>query len=348
MSKKEKEKKLKEKLLKAIIEESIDQVLREEESLLGGFLSPFTDVMRSAAWGVESLGAKTTNAIKSTFDELRGLMIPGVEYDWEKFKNDEKALMGNIDAKYQDIIQKNIEALKNSDLPLFMFALDPTSTISYKIAPKAPSAALALAEPIVGAVSPKAGAAVGRWKNWWTKAAKNFSLGSGKAATVSGDGSYDMSADVALGSIGEGKIVEQQTPQQPQPTTQKQPPNLNQLFQNPDFVKAMNSSPITKQMRQGALDALVKRIEAVMKADSLQTMQKIVGPELASKIQTTIDKQDKTISKEEQAKLDQASMKEIQNVFKAVYLKQLNDLSQKLPNAKNDILNTIKRISALK
>jgi hypothetical protein len=339
-----------------IIDESISEVLREEESLLGGFLSPFTDVMRSAAWGIESLGAKTTNAIKSTFDELRGVMIPGVEYDWEKFKNDEKAMMGGIDAKYQDIIRKNMDALKNSDLPLFMFALDPTATISYKIAPKAPGAALALAEPIVGAVSPKAGAAVGRWKNWMNKTAQNFSLGGGKAATVSGDGSYDMSADVALGSLGEATVNEQQAPQpqgQPQQNqTQQKPqqpkPDLKQLLQNPDFIKAMNTSPVTKKMRQNALNLLAQRIQAVLNADSLQQMQKVVGPELANKIQGIIDKQDKTISKEEQAKLDQVSMKEVQNIYKAFYLKQLKDLSEKLPNAKNDILNTINQLSALK
>lgn len=331
-----------------LIEQTVNDVLSEEESLLGGFLSPFSDVLRSAAWGVESLGAKTTSAIKSTFDELRGVMIPGVEYDWEQFKNDDKALMDGIDGKYQDILQKNINALKNSDLPLFMFALDPTSTIAYKIGPKAPGAALALAEPVVGAVSPKAGAAVGRWKNWWNKAGKDFSLGGGKAATVSGDGWYDGSADIGYGGMGEGKVYEQQA-QQPQPQPQKkQPPNINTLLQNQEFLKAMNSSPITKRLRANALNGVYNRIKAVTQADTLQQMQGIVGTELASKIQQIIDKQDKTISKEEQAKLDQASMKEVQDIFKAFYLKQLKDMSDKLPNAKNDILNMINRISALK
>lgn len=335
-----------------LIEETVSEVIAEEESLLGGFLSPFSDVLRSAAWGVESLGAKTTSAIKSTFDELRGVMIPGVEYDWEQFKNDDKAMMDGIDAKYQDILQKNIEALKNSDLPLFMFALDPTATIAYKIGPKAPGAALALAEPVVGAVSPKAGAAVGRWKNWWNKAGKDFSLGGGKATTVSGDGWYDGSADIGYGGMGEGKVYEQhaQPPQQPQqPQTQKkQPPNINTLLQNQEFLKAMNSSPITKRLRANALNGVYKRVNAVMQADTLQQMQGIVGSELAAKIQQIIDKQDKTISKEEQAKLDQASMKQVQDIFKAFYLKQLKDMSEKLPNAKNDILNMINRISALK
>lgn len=351
-----------------LLREYLDEVLNEE-GLLSGFLSPFSDVLKTAAWGAEKLGNSARNAITSTFKEIPSVLIPGLKYDWEQVKKNEKELMKGIDAKYQDVLTKNTEALKNSDLSLFMFALDPASTIAHKLSPKVPAVALSLAEPLVSAVSPKAGATVGRWKDWAHKAGQNVSLGGGTAAKVSG-GDWDPAMSGGeWGGLGEQAQpqaqpqAQQQAQQQPQGQQRgqqqsqqqsqqqqkpKPPPDVSKILKNKQILNALENSPLTKQMRQNALNSIIQRVQKVMKADSFDQMNQIVGAEMTSKIRNLVEKQKGQVSDEEFKKLEQSAIVQAQQVVKNFYVKQLQDVANQLPNAKNDILNVVSKLKQMK
>lgn len=333
-----------------LIREYLEEVLTEE-GLLQGFLSPFSDVLKTAAWGVEKLGNKAREAVTSTFKEIPAVLVPGLELTWKQMNNNEKELMAGIDAKYQDVLTKNTNALRNSDLPLFMFALDPASTIAHKLSPKLPAAALSLAEPLVSAVSPKAGATVGRWKNWATKAAQNVSLGGGRAAKVSG-GDWDPAMSGGewggLGEQAQPQVQQQNQQNQQHPKQPAPPPDVSKIIKNKQVLTALENSPLTKQMRQNALNSVLKRVQNVMKADSFDQLSQLVGNEMVSKLRNLVAKQKGKVTDEELKKLEQAAVTQAQQVMRNFYIKQLQDYANQLPNAKNDILNVISKLQQMK
>ena len=88
------------KLLEVYIKHIID------ESLKSTFIDPFTDIVKTAAYGIEDVSARTQTLFKTIVKGLPTLFVPFLDYDYKSFREEEKANLEKIKSKYADVLDK--------------------------------------------------------------------------------------------------------------------------------------------------------------------------------------------------------------------------------------------------
>lgn len=126
------------------------------------FFDPLADIAKTAVWGIERISANIRLLIpgfaKILFFGLipwsEGL-LPGshfmpISYVFNQFRKKEEQLLHKIDNKYKDVLQRNIEALKNNDVWGLALLLNPNMLIGEKLIEHAPDTVYFIINTIAG------------------------------------------------------------------------------------------------------------------------------------------------------------------------------------------------------
>lgn len=267
---------LKEFVLGVVKKEEVS--LNEGMNLYQIWVQPFVDVLDTAKHGAARIVAKTASEIKTLSKQFVMFLMPYVPglFDAKSMsrirKEDEaklKQTMSAIDQKYGDAINRNWDALVNSDLWGLFFLSNPSLALAQRATMFAPAVTLDLLYALSGGNERVSSA-----RQWYTKVTtgnqkKSIEL----PAADPYSGGYG-----AYGNFDDGGLYEQQQPaQQAAPQAAKQPDPqtvIKNLLKDPQVRASIEQSPMTQVMRQAAVDSIVKNTQDLLDFDFNTVKQK--------------------------------------------------------------------------
>ena len=349
-------------LLEALIREAVETALVEsvaDATVYKAFIEPFTDIFKTAQHGVEKIMATTISELGTLAKGVAFTLIPFIKPDAGSIgamaRQDRERLLGklgNIDNKFQDVIQRNWHAFNNPDMMSALFLMHPQLFIGGKLALQAPELALQVLSSLT-AGSPAVERILKGYQEMRAgpggRAAQAWGSTSSWDTSMGGPGGYSDYAD--YGMFEEQQQVQQPpTPQQPQqqqqqpqqPARPKQDPKkwasaqIKALLANPQVRQQIAKSPVTKAMQGEAVNQVVNAAKKFLGGLTMQTVKAKAG----QKYHEAVEQFKKKLPPEEQKrdfendpKFQQAVLKNIKDAMKPAFIAQLQSLIKANPAA---------------
>lgn len=285
------------------------------------FFDPVKDIAKTATYASKYMATKVKNAAGSILSGLVAGLIPytdkdgklGVSRAFNFFNQKEVKELGALDSQYGKYLQNNIEALKNSDVIGLAFLLNPKIILASKLLTTAPGVSLGLLDIITG----------GEASNLVKSAARHVTYDTHK---------YTNENQEATGEVtGNANDLSK---------------SLANLAKNDEFQKKLINSPVAKKMQADAAKLILQRVTPILKSTTIDQLTTVTGKD----IRATLDQmasQGKIAPQERQA-FEQEFIRQFKEMVKQQYIKALESMSQKLPEAANAIQNIINQILAIK
>lgn len=376
-------KKLLENLIRAMVQEELifEQLDYKSNVVYKAFLEPFSDVLQTAAHGVETVSARILGETKLLAKQLAFLFLPFLNPDAGSISNmtaQERqkiaSKLSSIDGKFKDVLDRNWQAFNNPDVWGTFFLLYPQAAITQKLLSKAPEAALELLEVLTGG-SETVSRLLQGYRNLRTGGPGRGSHQSGGGYENGGGGYAD---DYSLGDYGDyaglfeqnppaqvQRTAPQQSQQVPQPITQNVPrpqaqnaqrPNpetwlktqLNGLLRQPEIARQINASPITKAMQAEAVSYIVRAAQKDLSFSFADLKQKL-GSNYEKAISKMAGAPIEEIKKELESNQDlqKKVVADIKALLKPAYIRQLQSLLKVNPQAKQAVAQAVQKVNSL-
>lgn len=369
------------KKLKTLIESLVVEYLSEEEDIVAQdplikiFITPFTDVIRTAKGELEKNIAITASTIKNLAKQTAVLAIPffaASEIKEMQQVADQKLeeRLGQINQRYADVLKRNWDTVRGRDVWGITFMLDPSFGIAEKFILRAPYAALGVLEILTGGHPSVTKAKEQARKlvhhvtpSYLSSVGANTSYGGGGGAW---SGEYGGFGDFG-GGFGESamwatkKIKEQQASphsisiQKPTPeqlvqieNARKQVANMvSTLKANPTIQQAIQKSSVAKELQSGALEAITEVMQPVLAAQSYMQIKQAIGPEFTKYEQEYMKNLPDEIKKNpnELKNFQQQMVPELKKVYKSMMIQQLQRLAKQHPSIVKPLNNLILQIN---
>lgn len=327
-----------------LLREFIEAVIAEEESnqLYQTFIQPFADVASTAAYGLEKLSAQTQTVVKGFVFGIPTLFVPFLEYDYEAFREQEKAKVEVVKKKYEKVLQANLDAITSNDAFGVAFLLAPTSILAAQLAVKAPEMALHALEVFTGGSDLLAGIrqAISGVTNVGFHDPGGHAVGAWQGGNAPGGGGGEFGGGYGDGGLNEATGVDKAAA-----TAQ-----IQDLLKDKEFVNKIENSSVAKKMKADGIKLITDHVKRFMALNDYDQMRKMakgdvgfaqIGQQLSQMNQAgQIPSQDNPV-------VTNALVPEIKKAYKEFWIKQLQQLLRQFPNAKSEILLGIKQLSAL-
>lgn len=371
-------------LIEALVEQHIRNLKEGEDivaqdPLIKIFITPFTDVIRTAKGELEKNVAITTSTIKNLAKQAAVLAIPffaasEIKEIQERANRELEERLKQINSRYADVLKRNWDTVRGRDVWGITFMLDPSFGIAEKFILRAPYAALGVLEILTGG-HPGVTKAKEQARKLVQHVTPSYLSSVGASATYGGGGGAWSGEYGGWGDFGGGfgesvskkrlAISEQQTqaPQaQPQQVSAKLTPQqqaqieavkkqvaamVQNLKASPAIKQALQQSPVVKELQAGALEAIISVMQPVLAARTYEQIKQAIGPEFTKYEQEYM----KTIP--EEIKQDPVRLKEFQQqmvpslkeVYKSMMIQQLQRLSKQHPSIAKPMDHLIQQIS---
>lgn len=102
-------------------------------TLKSTFIDPFLDVGRTAMYALKTISAAARGYLKRLMAGVVSLVIPFIEADYKAMQQEEEQELGKIKSAYAPVLARNIEALRQNDVSLIAFLLDPSMLLGAKL-----------------------------------------------------------------------------------------------------------------------------------------------------------------------------------------------------------------------
>lgn len=335
-----------ESVLQVFIESVIsEEVIGEEETGGGGtnplantFIKPFTDVVKTAAYGIERLSAQVQTVVQGFLYGLPTLFVPFLEYDYEAFRKEEWEEIEAIKKKYEKTLQANLDAVSSNDAFGVAFLLAPTKVLATQLAFKAPVAAIKVLDIFTGGHGIFGGVA----SVLQDPASIGFHDPGGHSAgswSGGGGGGWDSSYGADDG-ISEAR----------QPVDRKASEKAMKILKNTKVQALIQKSPVAKQMRKDGVKVIVDHVRTFLGLQDYNQMRKMakgdvgfsqIGQKLAQMNQSgQIPAKDNPI-------VTAAMVPKLKQAYKEFWIKQLQQLTKQYPEANDELLDGIKLIQSI-
>lgn len=327
------------------------KILAEGMNLYQIWVQPFVDVIDTAKHGAAKIIAKTGSELKTLAKQAVIFLLPYVPgvFDAKSMskirKEDEEKLkrtMSSIDQKYGDAINRNWDALVNSDLWGLFFLYNPQMALAQRFSMFAPAVTLDLMYALSGGNEKVSSA-----RQWYNKVTtggqkKNIELPSADPYS----GGYG-----AYGNFDDGGLYEQQSVrnrQETQPSAQTKQPDpktiIKNLLNDPEVKASIENSQMTKIMRQTAINSIVSNTKELLNFDFNKVKQN--AGDNFNKLVDDLKKNNPSFNPDD-PKMQQEIVKDMKNEIKKKAFLQLNtlvasepELSQAVQKAK-DLINKL-------
>lgn len=124
-----------------------------QEDLVNTFITPFTDVFKTAAGKTKELTRKTGTLLWVGLQSILTTVLPAYGYDYADVFEKEKSDIEKIKNEYRDVYDRTDKALKSGDAQFLAFMASPATVIGAYAAKGTPRAAKALLSTISGGYS---------------------------------------------------------------------------------------------------------------------------------------------------------------------------------------------------
>jgi len=291
-----------------------------EDSLMKTFITPFTDVFKTAVGQTKEISRKAQTLATVAFGTILTTLIPGLGANYAEIFDKEKQDIEKIRSEYADVYRSTEEALGSSDVALLAFMASPGLVIGAKAAQLTPAITKNLLSAVTGGTSDKVFDStkdkltrLGRWAVGSSGDAPSSSRSSGKRRDPS-----SVFGESQLHEEDKGAVF-----------------NSEKLLKNKKFLAKALNNPETQQMQKAAtqiyretLQKVYAEAEGVLKkattAEDLQKMMKKKIPELEKM---------KKMPPEEKKKAEAQLIDGVKKSMKKFYVKNLKDQVQRVLDA---------------
>ena len=143
---------LREYVRNILVESDGGMMYGDPDALAAIFITPFTDVFKTAAGEVKKVAVKTRTLATIAFKTIMTTILPFYSYDYDELFKKDKEDIKRINEEYKDVHDRTWAALKSSDALMLAFMASPTIFL-------AGAAALATPSIVKGTVSVLSGGA---------------------------------------------------------------------------------------------------------------------------------------------------------------------------------------------
>lgn len=365
---------LKETIQTIVEEEFVSQdliLLKESDVLARVFIEPFTDVLKTAKYGLEKNISNIFGNIRKVARQAAYAAMFWVASEEvtrvgkeENKKIEEK--LNSLNSKYADVLKRNWDTLRTRDVAGLALMFNPALTIGAHVALKSPALALGLLEILSGG-NPKVAAlrqkAEELSKKVMPPGADSVSYGQDFANDDygwGGGGGFD------IGGYGESKQYKNKKPifeAQPAPATapntaatgftrqqldQKVYDLIQKLLKQPDVLESLQNSPIVKALKTAGIDSAVDRAREISRLNTLDQFKKELGSGFEQFRQNSIERKlPKNMTPEKKKELDQDLAQELKGVYRDFYIKHIQEISRTTPGIEKEAQAAVAEINKL-
>jgi len=356
-------------LLEALIREAIETALMEsvaDSTVYKAFIEPFTDIFKTAQHGVEKIMATTISELGTLAKGVAFTLIPFIKPDAGSIgamaRQDRERLLGklgNIDNKFQDVIQRNWHAFNNPDMMTTLFLMHPQIFLGGKLALQAPELALQILSSLTGGNQTverilksyqemRAGPGGPAAQTWGSTSSWDTSMG--------GPGGYSDYADYGMFEEQVPQQPQRPNPQQKQSVRPKQDPKtwavaqIKSLLVNPQIRQQIAKSPVTKIMQTEAINQVVNAAKNFLGNLTIQTIKSKTGQkyhEAVEQFKQKLPPEEQKKDFENDPKFQQAVLKNIKDAMKPAFIAQLQSLIKANPAATGIINKGIQQVQQM-
>lgn len=358
------------KLLEELIRRTVAEALIMEQggdvmssTAYKAFIEPFTDIVATAAHGVERISARVIGETALLAKQLAFLFMPFFDPDAGSLKNmtsQERqkiaSKLSSIDGEFKNVLDRNWTIFNDPDVWGTLFLLNPQAAISAKLVSKAPEVALELLQVFTGGSEAVSSVLQGY---------RNLKTGGGRVVASSHHGSFDNSSsgygDYAgdLGGDYAGVFQEQTqaqpppiaAPQQPQPQTNPETwlrSQLSGLLRRPDIQQSINNSKLTRAMQGQGVQHIVQAAQKDL-SFSFEDLKRRLGPNYQKALASIQGNEKEEVMKEleSNSELQKKIVTDMKALLKPAYVRQLQSLLNINPKARQVVAQAIQKVNAL-
>lgn len=335
------------KLVESIVSEEIEKpvLLTEGDDVIyKAFIEPFKDVADTAIHGLKKVASTGVSdlwkVVKMTFMSMLPFVGPA-ELDNIEAEADQRLdkYMSGLDSEYQDVLQRNVDALGTRDAKYFSFFLRPDLFFARQFATGAPLVALDFLETLTSG-------------NDKVTALKNKVADIHATKNPAGAGGGPMSGGTSGGYIdGDDGGYMQEEAANPQQAQQDQKlaikKEIQALMTDPSVIQSMKDSPIIKGVANSKVQAVLKRAHDLNKAQTFDQVKKFIGskgPEIEKKVLENLPPE---TTPEQQQELLDAQVPEVKKMFKGIYKSYLTDFLKMDSFYKKDVQTALGQLEQL-
>lgn len=334
-------------LIERIVEEEIIDLTEsyKDDVVYKAFVQPFKDVIDTAAYGLKKIGTTTIRGGIKLAKQTTAAFLPFMTRTITQIGKDEERKIQNklaqIDKQYADVLKRNWDTLRTTDVSFLMFLMDPKVYLGSTVALKAPEIAFNVLDSMIDNPT------VSKWHNTFKELNKRVlpptSGGSGPGGGI-GSGGMSYLDDGPTGWEAVGKkgylIKEQFTKDQ---LNKKAFITLKRFLSNNKIKKQIDDSPKVKEIRKDALLIFVDKINQVKSFDKIEDFKNYFGPEFQSTYEKTIQ----NIPPEELQNYNLQLIEELKIKAVEMVVNFLNNLRNDIPSADAEISDTLTKIKSL-
>lgn len=255
------------------------------DMLYKAFIQPFVDIGKTALAGIEDLTSKTQALAEILIQGIPTLFVPGLDAEYKKIKDAEKARADKIKQKYADVFERNTQAFLSTDAQGVAFLLAPAPFLAAKFFQKAgPPVSKATLDAILRTIDTLAASTnpVVELTNKVRSAAGIDQRPITREPDLLSKLFTHEESKLVYGTM----LVEKDTGKQQQVSYTDllkwlmNQQTIKDALANSDVLKSMQED--TKSMVSQTLMGIKKEIDQVLAAKTLADLSKIVGKDLGS------------------------------------------------------------------
>jgi hypothetical protein len=313
--------------LKKLIKEAVKAELLQE-NLFNVFMEPFTDIIKTAKAGVERIAGVGFSELVKSIKMFAYMVIPFVSTKvMRQLRQDtQRAVeekLSKIDSKYADVYERNYEAFKKSDLFSVAFLMNPQTVLGTQLAKKATTEVLETLDAIVG------GSKI--IQSITEKLGKITAAGGIEITSPSGLDSifgFDAFGESSLAGKSLKTLLYEQnrgagfyTPEEVESyILNTVVPRINK---DQSFSRKITNNPINKELRKAGEEIILSNVREVMNLKTYEELKKYFGDDFKKYEAELEKKMPENLSEEENKKFREKLVPEIKEVYKDIYIKQL-------------------------
>lgn len=308
-----------------------------QKDMYNVFIRPFTDVVQTAMGKTKEMSLQTLNVLKTTFETVATTLIPWMASDYKEIFKKHEERMDKVREQYTEVYDANWTALKDLDVAMSAFLYAPAAFVTQMAVRKAPIPVMNTIDALTGGI----------FSDYFDKIAKRLDLGEERTPlertggagadksltwSMKGGGGMGMGGGGGGyggyggdGGMGEGLIREKKAKKSKEKKEEKKLDVAAAIMQ-PKIMQAIENSPIVKQMEKQsramvrqALEEIFDKANGVMKAQSLDQMQKAMGKQIPA-IQKLAE-----VPEEQRAQGEAQVLKTVKASAKKLYVQGLTD-----------------------
>lgn len=231
----------------------------DQSKLAKVFLTPFTDVVKTATGKAKEVSTKAQTVAKVAIEAIATSVIPVISSDFDRIFDEEKQQIDKLRSEYKDVYDRTWTAIQDNDIMAAAFAYAPSAMVTAAAIKNAPI-------PVMNTLNVLTG---GKLDGFIEKMKKKLKLGDEQKMTDRDTGSSPFESRTVAGKLLHEKL------------------DIAASLQQKKIKELIAANPKVQRMSQEAkttvrdsLEKLYDRLRRITKAATIDELETILGEKI--------------------------------------------------------------------